>query len=414
MKLATLLVLLPLLLSGSIAESHDPSEKKEETSFQSWRNRPREPFKDGAAIFEKVKAELLKNYYDKGLTEEDLYRAAVEGMLGNSDPQMTEWNKLLTPTEYAEMHSDIEGKVVGVGIEIGFNENTGYADVMNVIPSTPAAKAGLERGDQILRIDGKSFKGKQIRDMVYAIRGKADSEVKLVVLHDAEIKNLRIKRASLPWDPVKTTVLPGDIGLLTIRTFNDATPKALRSALESFQKKSVKGLIVDLRVNDGGLLERTIESTELLIPKGQTIVRLQKREGPEENVVSKADPLLKDAPLVLLMNGSTRSGAEIMAAALKMSRNATTVGTHTYGKWSAQRLDELPNKYAIKYTIATFLPPNGQKLNGKGLDPDIQVEMPEDLVAKVQAQPDPNERLKADLQLSTAYNIVKLKAGEKR
>lgn len=405
-----LLVLLPLLLIGSTAQSRDPKEK--DAAFTNWRNRPDEPFRDGAAMFEKVKAELLKNYYDKGLKEEDLYRAAIEGMLSNSDPAMADWNKLLSPAEYAEMHSDIEGKVVGVGVEIGFNENTGYADVLNVIPGTPAAKAGILRGDQILRIDGKSFKGKQIRDMVYAIRGKVDSEVRLAVLHDAEIKNLRIKRESLPWDPVKSSVLPGDIGLLTIRTFTEGTPKALRETLRTFEKKGVKSLIIDLRANDGGLLERTIESTEIFIPKGQTIVRLLKRDQPEEVVNSKTEPLLKGIPIVLLMNSSTKSGAEIMAAALKMSRGATTIGTHSYGKWSAQRLDELPNKFAIKYTIATFLPPNGKHLGGKGLEPDIPVEMPEELAWKLQSQPDINERLKDDVQLLTAYNIAKMKAGE--
>ncbi|WP_141735196.1 S41 family peptidase [Oligoflexus tunisiensis] len=384
--------------------------KKEDADFASWRNKPQEPFSNGAANFETVKQALLKHYVNKGLTEDDLYRAAVEGMLSQIDPEMTMWNKLMSPTEYRELLGDMQGRIVGVGIEVGFNEANGYADVMGVIPGTPAEKAGIKRGDQILRIDGQSFKGKQLRDMVYAIRGKEGSQVQLTVLHEDNVKVLKIKRQGLVWDSVTSQMINKDVALLAIRNFTEATPDLLKKKLTELKGKGIKGLIIDLRGNQGGAFEKTTESIEHFIPKGKLIVKVIKRGPVQEDLLSKGEPILGSIPLVVLMNGHTKSGAEIMAGALKMSAGATTVGTHTYGKWSAQSVDELPNKYAIKYTTATFLAPDGSDLSGKGLQPDIVVEFSEDEAIKLQSQRNIEQRVQADVQLQTAINVLKLKS----
>lgn len=398
---------IPILLTSSmtiLALDHKDAE------FSNWKNKPQDRFTNPAQTFETVKQELLKNYVDKGITEEDLYRAAVEGMLSNIDPSKSMWNKLMTPTEYQELMGDIQGRIVGVGIEIGFNDANGYADVMGVIAGTPGEKAGIVRGDQILRIDGQSFKGKQLRDLVYAIRGKEGSEVKLTVLHDDDVKVLKIKRQGLVWDSVNTKMVNKDIALVTIRNFTEATPDLLKKNLTELKSRNIKGLILDLRGNEGGTFEKTVESIQHLIPKDKLIVKVIKR-GPEtENLINKVGPILDSkVPLVVLINGSTKSGAEVMAGAMKMSAGATTVGTHTYGKWSAQSVDELPNKYAIKYTTATFLAPDGSDLTGKGLNPDVVVDFPEDQAIKLQGQPNIEQRIQADLQLQTAISILRLK-----
>jgi carboxyl-terminal processing protease len=383
---------------------------KEEADFASWRNKPQEPFSNGAATFESVKQIMLKNYINKGLSEDDLYRAAVEGMLSNIDPSMTMWNKLMTPTEYKELVGDMQGRIVGVGIEIGFNEKNGYADVMGVIPGTPAEKAGIKPGDQILRIDGQSFKGRQLRDLVYAIRGKEGSDVKLTVLHEDTIRTVKIKRQGLIWDSVSSQWVDKNLAVLHIRNFTEATPALLKKTLSDLKNKGVKGLIIDLRGNQGGAFEKTTESIEYLVPRSALIVKVNKRGPEQEDLLSKGEPILGGVPLVVLINGHTKSGAEIMAGALKMSAGATTVGTHTYGKWSAQSVDELPNKFAIKYTTATFLAPDGSDLSGKGLQPDIVVEFNEEEAAKLQSQRDIKQRIEADVQLQTAINVLKLKS----
>ncbi|MGE0174203.1 MAG: S41 family peptidase [Oligoflexales bacterium] len=402
-KFCALGMTLSILVLGSVsfADAND---------FSNWRSKPRESFPKGEAAFEKVKKTLLEKYIEKGLTEEDLYRAAVQGMVSNVDPAMAEWNKLMTPAEYSELQADIDGKIVGIGVEIDFNETTGYANVLGVIPGTPSAESGIVRGDQILKIDGENFRGKQLRDIVYAIRGKSGSEVKLTILHDDKVLIKRLKREGLVWETVNSKMVNRDTALLTIHSFVGSTPSLLEKNLRSLKSKGVKKLIVDLRGNEGGVFERTIESVNLLIPKDQLIVSVTTRDKPVEKIKSSAGPIIDDVSIAVLMNGATKSGAEIMAAALKTSAGATTIGTKTFGKWSAQKVDELPNKYAIKYTTSTFVPASGVDLAGKGLPADITVELPEELIRKLQSQPSIEERLKEDVQLQAAINVLNLKA----
>lgn len=375
--------------------------------FSNWRNRPNESFEKGREVFDLVRRDLLKHYFDKGLKEEDLYRAAVQGMVQNIDPDKRDWNVLLTPTEFKELKADIEGKLVGVGMEVSFNELTGYAEIRGIIPGTPASKAGLSPGDQILRINDKSFKGKQLRDVVYAIRGKAGTEVKLTILHDEAIKTVSFKREALVWDTVKSRMLPSNVGFIIIRNFTEATPKSLRSAIEKLRGEGMTSLIVDLRGNQGGILEASSESAKIFVPKGKTIVRIQKRDKPEESMTNTSEPLYQ-GPLVVLVNEHTMSGGEIVAAALQQSADATLVGATTFGKWSAQKVDELPNGFAIKYTIATFRPPV-KDLSGRGLNPDIRVDFDPGEAQKIQSLMDTDALLREDIQLSSALQILKLK-----
>lgn len=401
-----------LLVTFTSIAGESPSKKApaqmESDGFSNWRNKPHEEFLKGSEVFNLVKQELLKNYHDKGLKEEDLYRAAVQGMLQNIDPKMKDWNVLMTPTEFKELNSDIDGKIVGVGMEVAFNELSGYAEIRGVIPGTPAEKAGLAVGDQILRIDDKSYKGKQLRDVVYAIRGKVNSAVKLTILHDEAIKDVRFKREALVWDTVKSRILPDKIGLLTIRNFTEATPKAMKDAIAKLKSQGMKGLVLDLRFNQGGVFEAATEAIRVFVPKGKTIVKMQKRGQPEEAIQGVSEPL-HQGPLVVLINEHTMSGGEIMAAALKYSGGATTVGKRTFGKWSAQKVDELPNGFAIKYTIATFKTPVGEDLSGKGLAPDIHVDFDSESAQKLQSLSDTEAMLKEDLQLGSALNVLKLK-----
>lgn len=404
---------IPVMTSVALIAASPQTKNKaneSDSNFANWRNRPHESFADASKSFELVKQTLLKNYVDKGLTEEDLYRAAVQGMLTEIDPEMSDWNKLMTPAEYSELSSDLRGQVVGVGVEISFDQDNGYADVLGVFPGTPAAKAGVSRGDKIVKIDNKTFKGKQLRDVVYAMRGKPGSEIKLSVLHEAQIKNISLKRESLAWDSVQANDMGDGIALLSVRYFNDNTPGHLRKSLDSIKSKKLKGLIVDLRGNEGGAFDRAVDSIRQLVPKGKPIVTVVKRGGIEEKIASTADPVLQDMPLVVLMNSDTKSGAEVMAAALKMSAGAITVGKNTFGKWSMQKVDELPNKFAMKYTIATFLAPDGSNLNGKGLKPDIAVELDEAITRKLQNQMNFNLRLEEDIQLQSAFNVLKMKS----
>lgn len=398
-----------LALTASGDDRRTRRDKWQTEDFEDWRNRPHEPFADGAAMFDAVKKTLREQYVDAGLTEDDLYRAAVQGMLSGIDSRMASWNRLMTPSEYAELMSDAKGKVIGIGVEIGFDAETGRADVIDVIPGSPGDKAGIVRGDQILKIDGVDFRGKQLRDVVYAIRGIDGSTVELLVLHDDAVRKLRMKRENLVLDTVGTQNLGDGLAMVSIRYFTETTPTLLKKALIEIAAHKPSGLIVDLRGNEGGVFESAIDSIRLLLPQGRPIVIQKKRGGETKVLEATEEPILKDIPMVVLINGSTKSGAEMMAAALKESAGATAIGTPTFGKWSAQRVDELPNHYAIKYTTATFLPPTGVNLAGKGLTPDIGIEQAPEIVKQLQRQPDLAKRMDSDLALKTAVSVLKLR-----
>lgn len=405
-------LIIPLMATFSLVAAATQEKKHDrwdKGDFSNWRNRPHEAFSEPEKSFELVKQVLLKNYVDAGLKEEDLYRAAVQGMLSNIDPEMSAWNRLMTPTEYSELKTDIQGKVIGIGVEISFNETTGNADVLGVVPGTPAAKAGVMRGDQILKIDGKNFKGQQLRDMVYAMRGKAGTDLKLSVLHEDQIRAISLKRESLAWNTVESKDVGDGIALVSIHYFTGTTPELLKKSLSNLKSKKLKGLIIDLRGNEGGIFESAIDSIRQLVPKDKLIVTVIKRGGGEEKISANSEPTIQGVPLVVLMNSATKSGAEVMAGALKMSAGATTVGKNTFGKWSAQKVDELPNKFAIKYTTSTFLAPDGSNFSGKGLTPDIVVDLDEEKAQKLQSQANLDLRLQEDIQLQSAINIFKLK-----
>jgi len=330
-------------------------------------------FAQGPAMFKKVRDLLLHDYYRSDLDEDTLYRAAVQGLLQNADNAMSSWNKLLTPAEYAEMKGDVTGKIVGVGLNIKFDPDTGYAKVVSVIPDSPAEKAELRAGDSILEVDGKLFKGKSLREVVYAIRGQAGESRRLTVLRDAELRHVKLRLSAVAWAVAESEVLPGGIGRVTVRYFTEATPKLLRAALEKLKRQNVRALVVDLRGNEGGILDSAVDSAGLFLPADSAVVTLHERAGKTETLRTKGAPVLGKLPLAVLVDESTACGAEILASALREDAGAVLIGATTKGKGSVQRIDELPNGYAVKYTIATFTTPGGVDFAGHGLAPDMRV-----------------------------------------
>lgn len=385
-----------------------PSNRSEsDGEFVNWRNKPHEPFANGAKTFDQVKKMLLEQYYDQNLTEDDLYRAAVQGMLANIDPEKSEWNRLLTPKEVKEIMDDTAGKVVGIGVEISFDSESGIINILDIVKDSPAFRAGLKRGQNILKIDGKNFRGQQFRDVVYAMRGMPGTKVSVTILDDDRVRNVVIKRESLAWEMVTLETLPDGIALLSISYFTEQTPALIKRSLAKLSSQKVNGLIVDLRGNEGGLLNSAMESLDQLVPKGSIIAKVVKRGGQKEDLVAKTGSTIPKLPMAVLVNKDTKSSAEIAAGTLKHNCNAALVGHNTFGKWSSQRVENLANHYAIKFTNATFLAPDGQDLSGIGLTPDISVDLEHMVFEKSRRERDLKLRLTKDAQLQTAVNFLK-------
>jgi carboxyl-terminal processing protease len=196
------------------------------------------------------------------------------------------------------------------------------------------------------------------------------------------------------------------IGLVRIPSFNEKTPAAVRAGLEDLDKKGgAKALIVDLRHSPGGSFDRALETAELLLPEGSPIVSLKKKGKPEEVHTSKGKPILGDLPAAVLVDENTASGGELLAAALREERHAKIVGTKTFGKWTVQSLDDLPNGWAYKYTVGLFKTPTGKSYEGVGLTPDLDVAMAEEALTKAN-HAKPEERAAIDVQFRTAKEVL--------
>jgi carboxyl-terminal processing protease len=393
--------------AASPAASAAPASVALASPVMAGQEAPPAPFTGGERAFAEVKDALLHHYAGAPVTEDALYRAAVQGMLEHVDPSRATWNKLLSPDDIAAIHADLHGEVVGIGAQIHFDEATGYVDILGVFSGSPAEKAGLFVGDKILNVDGKLYKGKTAKDVLGDIRGKAGDPVTLAVLRADKVLSMTLVRGVVAYDVVQSLMLPETIGYLRVRSFNAKTKPGIDRAMDVFATGGVRGLVVDLRDNPGGGFEDAIASAEAWLPKGAPIARTEKVGSESQVYSSKGSPKLPTIPLVVLVCGETASGAELLAAALREARRAEIVGTHTFGKWSVQTIDDLPNGYGVKYTVSELRSGTGQSYDGVGLSPDIEVDMDSKTIAAALSELDPAKRLAADAQLRTAVALLR-------
>jgi carboxyl-terminal processing protease len=365
-----------------------------------------EAFGDGPKAFEAAKEALLTKYYAAGLTDGDVYRAAVRGMVEDIDARMHRWNKLLSPAQLAEMETELSGEIVGIGVSIRFDDPTGHIEILSTTPGSPAEKAGLLAHDTIVSVNGQIFRGKTLMDAIHELRGKAGDVVALSVLRDDKLLPFSIARAPVQLHEVEHTIING-VGVLSISMFTAKTVSAVHASLDEFSAAHVRAIALDLRGNHGGSFDDAIHTAELFLPSGASIVKLERREGREETITSKGTPPLPSTPVVILANQDTSSSGELLAGALAEDLHAQVVGMRTYGKWSVQSVDELGNGYAIKYTTALFHTPSGKSYDGVGLTPDIEVDADRAQIDRARAITDPVARLAADAQLRTALALLK-------
>jgi carboxyl-terminal processing protease len=366
---------------------------------------PPERFEGPARNFEAARRALLDGYYRDSLTEEDLYRAAVQGMVEHADPALQKWNKLLSPSELAELRLDLQGELVGIGVKIELDPATGYIDVKGTVPGSPAERAGVAPPDKIVTVDGKLYKGRTLRDVVADIRGKAGDAVTLSILRGPGLVSVPVVRAKIAYDTVQDMVVAGDVGYVRIPSFNAKTPASLHDALADLAGKHVHALVVDVRANPGGSFDDSVAAAGQLVPAGSTVASVTKR-GRAEPIVSKSAPLLLDVPVAVLVDRDTASSAELLAASLQELRRATLVGSPTHGKWTVQRIEDLPNGYAIKFTVGVFASPSGKSYEGTGIAPDVEVDAPQEATQHALADSDPKTRVAGDVQLRTAIAVL--------
>jgi carboxyl-terminal processing protease len=403
---------MPLRAVDSAPQAKTGDGADESLGFDAWRNRPREPYKDGRKNFEAAVAILKNKYQAAGLTDDELYLAATKGLLENVNPA-DDWDKLLSPAELAELTTNLQGELVGIGVAFEFEPKTGLGLVTQVLPGSTAAAAALHEGDKIITVDGRDFKGKQIRDMVYAIRGRPGQDVALKILRGDQVLAKSLKRAAMKWNVVDVRMLTPHTALIGIHYFTKTTAKDLAAALTALSRHKDVDVIVDLRDNAGGSFEAAMATGSLLLPPGRRIASMVERGGQSKSFVADAAAhALKPSGftpkrVVVLVNDQTSCGAELIASALKAGYDAPLVGARTFGKWNGQTVETLPNGYAVKFTTMLLRGADGASHDGEGLAPDIEVAMEAARLAAARRLSEPAAKLAADEQLRAAFNLVK-------
>lgn len=320
--------------------------------------------------------EKIRTSYVEPVTETGVIENAINGMLTSLDPH----SSYLKEDEFKDLQQQTQGEFGGLGIEVTM-EN-GLVKVVSPIEDTPAALAGLQTGDLIIRLDDKDVQGMTLKDAVDNMRGKPNTKIKLVVYRESEKRTfpVTLTRAVIKVKPIKSKLLEaakngkGGIGYLRITSFNDYTDNSLRdhlSAMEKENKGPLGGLILDLRNNPGGLLTQAIAVSDDFLNDGEIVSTRGRIEGQDARYTARDGDLLNGAPIVMLINGGSASAAEIVAGALQDNRRAIAVGTKSFGKGSVQTIFNLPGNTGMRLTTALYYTPSGKSIQAHGIIPDV-------------------------------------------
>ncbi|MDK2956405.1 MAG: carboxyl-terminal processing protease [Desulfovibrionales bacterium] len=314
--------------------------------------------------------DIVESHYVQNITRKELITDAIKGMLQQLDPHST----YMTDDEFKDMQINTSGEFGGIGIEISM-EN-GRLIVVSPIEDTPAYKAGLKAGDLILEVDGETTQDMTLMQAVKRIRGPKGSKVTLTILHEGEQQpaEVAITRGTIPIVSVKSQVLEDGYLYIRLTRFNENTTHDMREKLQDYAKKhQLKGVVLDLRNNPGGLLEQAVSVADTFISDG-LIVYIQGRDADQrKDYPAKNDDADVKTPLVVLINPGSASASEIVAGALQDHNRALLIGERTFGKGSVQTLIPLADGSGIKLTTALYYTPNGRSIQAEGIEPDVKV-----------------------------------------
>ena len=316
-------------------------------------------------VFERIRADHVQERSD-----EELVEAAINGMLTSLDPH----SSYLSPKNFRDMQVQTRGEFGGLGIEVTM-EN-GVVKVVSPIDDTPAFRAGLKPGDLITHLDGEPVQGLSLAEAVEKMRGPVDTDLELTIRRaNREPFDVKITRAVIKILSVRSRVESGDIGYVRITSFNEQTGPGLEKAVVRLREENkLRGLVLDLRNNPGGLLDQSVGVADAFLDRGEVVSTRARRPDESQRFNAKEGDIADGLPIVVLVNGGSASASEIVAGALQDHRRAIVMGTRTFGKGSVQTIVPLGPHGAIRLTTAHYYTPAGRSIQAKGIDPDIVVE----------------------------------------
>jgi carboxyl-terminal processing protease len=304
------------------------------------------------------------------IAPKELAYGGIDAMLG----QLDQHSSFMTPEVYKEMRLETQGTFGGLGIQVAVKDR--QLTVVTPIAATPAERAGVQPGDRIVKIDGLPTQQMTLMEAVKRLRGPAGSKVTLTIVRQDSPGPFQITliREIIALKPVKPVALERDIGYVRIASFSEQSGRDLQQAVQTLAGKGVKGVILDLRGNNGGLFNESIRAAELFVDEGQPIVSTESRHKNEAAQYKAAHPgALVRVPMIVLVDGGSASASEIVAAALQDLKRALIIGRKTYGKGSVQTIIPLKDGSALRLTTAKYLTPGGRSIDGAGIQPDLVV-----------------------------------------
>jgi len=315
----------------------------------------------------------VKNDYVESIDDRQLIENAIRGMLEGLDPH----SAYLDKESYKELQEGTSGEFGGLGIEVGMED--GFVKVISPIDGTPAERAGIKAGDLIIRLDDKSVKGMMLNDAVKLMRGKPGSEIVLTVVREGEEKpiSITITRDIITVQSVRGKILEPGFGYIRISNFQTHTAEDLRKSLEELKQENnnqLSGLILDLRNNPGGILNAAVGVSDLFLDSGLIVYTEGRIKDSKLTFNAKPSDILRDAPIIVLVNGGSASASEIVAGALQDHERAIIMGKRTFGKGSVQTILPMNDEAALKLTTARYYTPSGRSIQASGIEPDIIIE----------------------------------------
>lgn len=402
---ATLLALIPL---SAVAQDQSPEDDLPVAEIQAF-----------AEVFERIKRAYVEEVEDA-----DLLRNAMRGMLSELDPH----SAYLDSEEFESLRESTQGEFGGVGIEVGMED--GQLTVITPIDDTPASRAGLQSRDRILRIDDTPTERLSLQEAVNLMRGEPGTEIRLTILRQGESapQEVTLTREVIRTESVKSELLESGYGYLRVSQFQTRTGEQVSSAIRRLERDApLKGLVLDLRNNPGGVLQAAVDVADAFLDEGLIVYTEGRLPDSEMRFSAGRTTSAADVPLVVLINGGSASAAEIVAGALQDQRRGVVMGTESFGKGSVQQIMPLGNGEGLKLTTALYFTPDGRSIQAQGIEPDVEVirgrlELAEnsgldvresDLEGHLRSRDEQrtrsemSERLREDYQLGEALNLLK-------
>ena len=320
-------------------------------------------------IFSDVLDKINKEYVDE-INQNEVMDAAINGVLQSLDP----YSAYMSPESFESMRTETSGEFGGLGIEVSME--AGVVKVISPLDESPAYKAGVKAGDYIVKINDHQVQGKTLSEAVDLMRGPVGSDIEITVRRIGERKALvfNITRKIIKVQSVKSKKIENNIGYIRLTAFNENSSSQVKKKIREFNKdKNIKGYILDLRNNPGGLLSQAVKISDFFLNDGEIVSTKSRKSSENRKYFAKKGDIINGETLIVLINFGSASASEIVAGALKDHKRAILVGNNSYGKGSVQSIIPLKNKGAIRLTISKYYLPSGNSISGTGITPDIEI-----------------------------------------